>query len=116
MRLLFDENLPEALVEALSNDFPESIHVRMLGKSGISDHAVWQLAKLEQCTLITRDIDFQRLSAEYGAPPKLIYLKTNNPRKRELIAILQANIGSMRAFLESPELTMLLIDTSWTSK
>ena len=26
MRLLFDENLPEALVEALSNDFPESIH------------------------------------------------------------------------------------------
>jgi hypothetical protein len=32
--LLFDEQLPEALVVALSDVFPHALHIRLLGKGG----------------------------------------------------------------------------------
>ena len=68
MRLLFDEQLSEALVSALADVFPGSLHVRALGKGGASDRDVWDLARTHGCLLVTRDEDFHRLSVLHGAP------------------------------------------------
>ncbi|MEQ1731958.1 MAG: DUF5615 family PIN-like protein [Vicinamibacterales bacterium] len=57
MRLLFDEQLPEALVVALSDVFPHSLHIRLLGKGGTSDLGVWELAREYGCLLVTKDED-----------------------------------------------------------
>jgi hypothetical protein len=37
VRLLFDEQLSEELVTALHDLFPDSLHVRLLGKGGAAD-------------------------------------------------------------------------------
>ena len=80
MQLLFDENLSEAVVAALANDFPGSVHVRQLGRAGQSDVELWALAKARGYVLVTRDEDFLRLSSARGAPPKVIWVMMHNCR------------------------------------
>ena len=62
MRLLFDEQLSEELIVLLRDTFPDSLHVRLLGAGGSSDHRVWQLAREHDCILVTKDEDFHRRS------------------------------------------------------
>ena len=71
MRLLFDEQLSEELVQTLGDVFPDSLHIRLLDAGGAADSTVWQLAREHQCVLVTKDEDFHRLSVLRGAPPKL---------------------------------------------
>jgi len=55
VRLLFDEQLSEELVTALEDLFPDSLHVRLLGKGGAADPIIWQLAREHGCVLVTKD-------------------------------------------------------------
>jgi predicted nuclease of predicted toxin-antitoxin system len=71
VRLLFDENLSEALLPALADLYPGSLHVRSVGRGGASDGEIWTLAAGEDCILVTRDEDFLQLSVLRGAPPKV---------------------------------------------
>ena len=74
MRLLFDEPLSEALVDLLTDLFPDSLHVRQLGAGGAADTVVWELAIDRDCLLVTKDEDFHRLSVLRGAPPKVTWI------------------------------------------
>ncbi len=42
MRLLFDEQLAESLLELLHDVFPGSLHVRLLAAGGSADATVWE--------------------------------------------------------------------------
>ena len=44
-RLFFDEPLSEELCEAVANIFPDSLHIRLLGRGGAADAIVWDLAR-----------------------------------------------------------------------
>ncbi|MFN8579366.1 MAG: DUF5615 family PIN-like protein [Gemmatimonadaceae bacterium] len=107
MRLLFDEQLPEALVAALSDVFPESLHIRLLGQSGASDSAVWELARAHGCLLVTKDEDFHRLSVLRGAPPKVVWLRVGNCTTRDLVALLRHHAPALTAFHTQHETTVL---------
>jgi predicted nuclease of predicted toxin-antitoxin system len=61
MRLLFDENLSEALVRTLAAEFPESLHVRPLGLGGAEDTRVWTAAIEHGAVLVTRDGNYRHL-------------------------------------------------------
>jgi predicted nuclease of predicted toxin-antitoxin system len=74
VRLLFDEQLSEELVLILSDLFPDSLHIRLLGAGGAGDPIVWKLARDHGCVLVTKDEDFHRMSVLRGAPPKVIWL------------------------------------------
>ena len=63
MRLLFDEQLSEALVRKLGDVFPGALHVRLLNRGGAPDPDVWELAREHRCVLVTKDGDFHRLIA-----------------------------------------------------
>jgi hypothetical protein len=58
IRLLLDENLSELLPPLLSEQFPDSRHVRLLGLGGADDLAIWELSKFESFLLVTKDEDF----------------------------------------------------------
>ena len=58
MRLLFGEQLSEALVRKLAEVFPGALHVRLLDRGGAPDSAVWELAREHGCVLLTKDGDF----------------------------------------------------------
>ncbi len=107
MRLLFDEQLPEALVVALSDVFPHSLHIRLLGKGGTSDSGVWELAREYGCLLVTKDEDFHRLSVLRGAPPKVVWLRVGNCATRDLAALLRQHAPDLAAFDAQFETTVL---------
>lgn len=78
MKLLLDNNLSYRLISRLSALFPESKHVVDVGLDEASDEAVWQFAKENDFVIVTKDADFNHLSMVYGAPPKVVWIKTGN--------------------------------------
>ena len=107
MRLLFDEQLSEALSALLNDVFPESLHVRQIGSGGARDSAVWQLAQAHECLLVTKDEDFHRLSVLRGAPPKVIWIRLGNCATADVAQLLRQNVADIRRFAEQAEATFL---------
>ena len=62
MKLLFDENLSPKLVVRLAEEFPNTIHVSRAGFEKADDTAVWNFAKTESLTIVTKDADVQGIS------------------------------------------------------
>lgn len=44
MRVLFDEQLSESLLQHLQDLSPDAVHIRLLGLGGRGDDVVWQCA------------------------------------------------------------------------
>ena len=107
MRLLFDEQLSEELVTALHDLFPDSLHVRLLGKGGAADSIIWQLAREYGCVLVTKDEDFHRLSVLRGAPPKVVWLRTGNCATADIVRLLRDRADELRKFEVQAEVTFL---------
>jgi hypothetical protein len=71
VKLLLDQNLSHRLIEALSDLYPGSAHVRDLGLQRADDAAVWQIASTRGLIVVTKDSDFRQRSFLLGAPPKI---------------------------------------------
>jgi predicted nuclease of predicted toxin-antitoxin system len=78
MKLLFDENLSFRLCRQLSDLFPASNQVRLLGLERADDHTIWNYAKANGFVLATLDADFVEIASLRGAPPKVIWLRCGN--------------------------------------
>lgn len=109
MRLLLDENLSEAILPALSDVYPGSLHVRPLGAGGAADGQVWQLARQHSCVLVTRDEDFVRLSIVLGAPPKVVWLNIGNSRNDVVVRLLRERHTEIERFVAQDEATFLAV-------
>jgi len=72
VKLLFDANLSPRLVTALTDVFPGSQHVFDVSSIASDDLLVWDFAKANDFTIISKDSDFHRMSFVLGAPPKVI--------------------------------------------
>jgi predicted nuclease of predicted toxin-antitoxin system len=107
VRLLFDEQLSEALVVAVADLFPDSLHVRILGKGGAADHDVWGLAREHECVLVTKDEDFHRLSVLRGAPPKVVWLRVGNCSTKDMADLLRHHADDLSRFEAQHEATFL---------
>ena len=86
MKLLFDENLPPRLADVLQGEFPESVHVHSCGLGSSEDEAIWEYAKREGFTIVSKDSDFQERSVVRGSPPKVIWLRIPNSSTTEIAA------------------------------
>ena len=75
MKLLLDENLPARLASSLAEVFPGSTHVTEVGLSSASDEEVWQFAREEGLTLVSKDSDFHQMSFLRGFPPKVVWIR-----------------------------------------
>jgi len=100
MKLLLDENLSRRLVPFLIHDFPDSSQVLLLGLQSASDRQVWNYAKENNYVLVTLDGDFQDLSTLLGAPPRVIWIRSNNRRRQSILKLL---LDSKTAILQSLE-------------
>jgi predicted nuclease of predicted toxin-antitoxin system len=74
LKLLVDENLAPRLTGDLADLFPGSIHASSIGLGDTSDTLIWEYARVQGFTFITKDKDFTSLSITWGAPPKVILL------------------------------------------
>lgn len=62
MKLLFDENLSPKLSRLVADLFPGSMHVRECGLLGRPDDEIWDYARANSFTLVSKDSDFQQRS------------------------------------------------------
>lgn len=78
MKLLFDQNLSFKLCRQLSDIFPGSSQVRLLGMDEVDDQDIWQHARANDFIIVSQDADFADLATLYGPPPKVIWLRCGN--------------------------------------
>jgi predicted nuclease of predicted toxin-antitoxin system len=71
VKLLFDSNLSHRLAQALASLYPGSAHVRDFNFARAGDEAVWDLARDEGFTIVSKDSDFHQRSLLHGFPPKV---------------------------------------------
>lgn len=107
MKLLFDENLSFRLVAALAEIYPESTHVREVGLLGADDLNVWNYAARHGFLLVSKDTDFYERSLVFGAPPKIIWLRTGNCTVNDTITLLRSQYIVIRHFAEDITATFL---------
>ena len=79
-KFLIDENLPKTLQLQTNDKF---IHVCNLGKQ-MTDSEIWEYAKQNDYIIITKDTDFFERIILLGTPPKIIWIRLGNMRRRQL--------------------------------
>ncbi len=78
VKLLFDQNLSPKLVKRLSDLYPNSDHLDLLGLGTAEDILVWEHAKDNDFVVVTKDADFADLSVLRGFPPKVVWIRRGN--------------------------------------
>lgn len=109
MKLLFDQNLSFKLCQLLSDLFPGSSQVRLLGLAEADDRAIWDYAKIHGYVLVTQDADFSEFGALLNAPPKVIWLRVGNRPTRTIEKVLRDHALVIAAFGEDAVSTCLEI-------
>ena len=107
VKLLFDQNLSPGLVRRLADLHPESSHVFSLGIDQASDDQVWERARQDGYTIVTKDSDFGDLSVLRGFPPKVIWVRLGNCTTQQIEDLIRNNNDAVTA-LES-DLTVGLL-------
>ena len=95
MKLLFDENLSFKLCALLSDLFPDSSQVRLLGLDHADDRAVWQYAGDNGFTIVSLDSDFAEMAALYGPPPKVTWLRCGNQPTAVIEAVIRYHAAAI---------------------
>ena len=109
MKLLFDENLSPKLVELLAEEYPGSIHLREAGLRGASDDRVWEHARAEHYTIVSKDDDFRQRSFFEGAPPKVVWLQVGNAGTDAIAKLLRNERKRLLAFEAEDESALFIV-------
>jgi len=109
VKLLLDENLSPRLITSLSDFFPESEHVHRCDLGSADDDAIWEYAKSQGFTIVSKDSDFSERSVLYGSPPKIIWIRAGNCSTEEIEQLLRSSVENIRNFVEDDEETCLLL-------
>ena len=78
-KFLIDINLPYWF--SLWNS-PDFIHQRDLDKNW-TDEEIWRYAKLNNLTVITKDVDFSNKIMYQNPPPKVVHIQFGNLKMKE---------------------------------
>ena len=109
MKLLFDENLSPKLPHLLTTLFPDSAHARDCGLLGRSDDVVWEYARSNGFIIVSKDSDFQQRSLLYGHPPKVVWLRSGNCNRQQLVQLIAKHEQDIRELDTDPLETVLVL-------
>lgn len=108
MKLLFDENLSPRLASVLADLFPGSAHVHSCGLGAAEDEQIWEFAKENGFTVVSKDSDFYDRSGLYGSPPKLIWLRAVNCPTAEIEVLLRESAAEIHSFADSSDESLII--------
>ncbi len=109
MKLLFDQNLSPKLAVRLADLFPDSRHVQDLGLDLADDTVVWDRARQDGFTVVSKDEDYSHLSILRGSPPKVLWLLLGNCTTRQVEDTLRARVADILTFETDPTADVLTI-------
>ncbi len=108
-KLLFDNNISHRILPRIAKLFVDSTHVMIEGLDEASDLEVWEYAKTNNYTIVTKDSDFNDLVIFKRIPPKVIWLKIGNCKVIEIEQILKEYEQTIKVFLNEKESAILEI-------
>jgi len=109
VKILLDENLSYRLVSLLADIFPEAAHVRNFDLTRADDEAIWEFAKSNGFTIVSKDDDFHQRSSLYGHPPKVVWLRLGNCSTEQVAATLRSNVDHIAAFEADQQAAFLVL-------
>jgi predicted nuclease of predicted toxin-antitoxin system len=109
VKLLFDENLSPKLVGRLSDLFPGSSHISLIGLEGYPDKTIWDRAKTENYTIVSKDNDFRQRAFLFGMPPKVIWLQIGNAGTDMVEALIRRESNRINSFQNDTEEALLIL-------
>ena len=110
MRLLFDQHFSRRVVRALKDSFPECHHVKYFHLEQASDEEIWDFAKINGYSIVTKDNDFHQKSLLFGAPPKVVWVKLGNADNDTMGTFLRERAEAIRAFHLEKEASLLVLN------
>ncbi len=110
MKLLFDNNISFRVSSQLNKTINGCKHVSDFNlDKNTDDSVIWNFAKNNGYTIITKDTDFEAISRLFGCPPKVIQLICGNIKTSELIQILATNTEAIKSFDNNEEDCLLYL-------
>ncbi len=109
MKLIFDENLSPRLPYLVAPEYPGSVHVRGAGLEGATDSQIWEYARANGFTIVSKDTDFRERSFVEGAPPKVIWLDVGNAGTATIAFLLRQELQRVQAFETDSETSVLIL-------
>ncbi|GAB1450941.1 DUF5615 family PIN-like protein [Draconibacterium sp.] len=99
MKLLFDQNLSPKLVDIFIDSFDDCQHLQIIGFGELDDLLVWEYAKINGYTIVSKDSDFNNLVSHLGFPPKVIWLRRGNCSTKIIIEIIKKHEEVIKSFI-----------------
>ena len=109
MKLLFDQNLSPRLVRRLTDLYPDSNHVYLIGLDTAPDPIIWEYARDNDFIIVTRDADFSDLNVMLGYPPKVIWIRRGNCTTQEIETMLCVNYQAIEALAADKNVGLLTL-------
>jgi predicted nuclease of predicted toxin-antitoxin system len=107
--LLFDQNLSPHLVARLTDLYPGSTHVSMVGLSTALDAEIWEYARQHDYIIVTKDADFSELGLLQGFPPKIVWIRRGNCSTTEIEQLLRESSQTIRSLGDDPHTGILTL-------
>ena len=85
------------------------MHVRDCGLKGFPDDDVWEYARDNGFTVVSKDSDSYQRSLLYGHPPKLVWLSIGNCNRDILVALITKYKEQIYLLDSSPSESILVI-------
>ncbi|MFZ2901185.1 MAG: DUF5615 family PIN-like protein [Saprospiraceae bacterium] len=97
--LLLDNNISPRLCKKLDSVFPGIVHVEDRGLEDSTDTEVWEFARNQQLTIVSKDSDFNNLLLLKGYPPKVIWIRSGNVPTAFIEKLLRDNASAIHLFI-----------------
>lgn len=107
MKFIVDANLPYYF--SLWNNRENYIHVYDINIK-MNDDEIWNYAKENNLTIITKDKDFSSRILFHTPPPKVIHLKTGNLKLKSLYSYLSENWTTIIELSDKNKLVNVYLD------
>jgi predicted nuclease of predicted toxin-antitoxin system len=104
---LIDANLPVKISIWENERF---VHVSNIDPSW-DDEAIWQYAKTNNLTIISKDKDFLVYQLLKGSPPKIVHIKFGNLKLNDFIAVFEKYWNQVESLLTTHNLINLYSDS-----
>jgi predicted nuclease of predicted toxin-antitoxin system len=109
VKLLLDANISRRLIPRISETFPDSSHVALLGLGDATDSEIWRYALDQGFVIVSKDEDFHQRALVSGPPPKVIWVRLGNSTTSDIEQAIHGGHDTIMAFLEDETASFLTL-------
>lgn len=102
MKLLFDQDLSDTLVDRLREEIPKSLHVRDVGLASADDSTIVNFALARGFTIVSKDADFLALRFVLGEHVRMVWIRLGNGSTDQVEQALRGRRNAIEALANDP--------------